>query len=171
MQAKTDNQDAAIIVGDTSKDKYVTITGNGSLTANGAVINGTINATGGTIGNFEIADINAAIGSIGDITANMNNISVEISSSNGNITKTGEEFSTVLIATIKRGGININETEYSNFIYDWQYSDDGEHWHSLPDSTGERIVQYNDLHKANRYITCYITEKEVSDGGNNTITE
>ena len=171
LQAKTSDQDAAIIVGDTSKNNYVTITGDGSLTANGAVINGTINATGGTIGNFEIADINTAIGSIGDITANMNNISVEISSSNGNITKTGEKFSTVLIATIKRGGININETEYSNFIYDWQYSDDGEHWYSLPGSTGERIVQYNDLHKANRYITCYITEKEVSDGGNNTIIE
>lgn len=170
LQAKTNDQEAAIIVGDTSSSNYVTITGDGSLTANGAVINGTINATGGTIGNFEIADINTAIGSVNDITANMKNVSVEITSSNGNITKAGEDFSTVFIATIKRGGINISESEYSNFTYDWQCSDDGKTWYALPDSTGERTVQYTEKHNANRYIICYVNEKEVSDGGD-TITE
>ena len=170
LQAKTEKQDAAIIVGDISTGNSVTITSDGTLTANGAVINGTINASGGTIGNFEIADINTAISSINDITANMENISVEITSSNGNITKTGEDFSTIFIATIKRGGININENEYSNFTYDWQCSDDGKTWYALPDSTGERTVQYIEKHDANRYIICYVTEKEVSDGGN-TITE
>lgn len=170
LQAKSDTKNAAIIVGDSSTGKSVTITSDGTLTANGAIINGTINASGGTIGNFEIADINTAIGSINDITANMENVSVEITSSNGNITKTGEDFSTIFIATIKRGGINISEDEYSNFTYDWKCSDDGETWYTLPDSTGDRTVQYSEKHNANRYIICYVTEKEVSDGGD-TITE
>ena len=100
----------------------------------------------------------------------MKNLSVEIISSNGNITKKDEEFSTILTATIKRGGINISESEYSNLTYDLQCSDDGKTWYTLPDSTGERTVQYIEKHNANRYIICYVNEKEVSDGGD-TITE
>lgn len=147
-----------------------TVDANGTMYANGATISGTIEATGGKIGNLTINQVETGINNIDSVTENMNTISVEITSSNGNITKTGEEFTTTLVATIKRGGINVVESEYENYTYDWQCSDDGENWYALPDSTGERTVQYSEEHNSNRYIICYVNEKEVSDGGD-TITE
>ena len=147
-----------------------TVDANGTMYANGATISGTIEATGGKIGNLTINQVETGINNIESVTENMKTLSVEITSSNGNITKAEEEFSTILIATIKRGGININESEYSNFNYNWQCSDDGQNWYVLPDSINARKVQYSEIHETNRYIICYVTEKEVSDGGN-TITE
>ena len=147
-----------------------TVDANGTMYASGATISGTIEATGGKIGNLTINQVETGINNIESVTENMKILTVEITSSNGNITKAEEEFSTILIATIKRGGININESEYSNFSYNWQCSDDGQNWYVLPDSTDARKVQYSEIHKTNRYIICYVTEKEVSDGGN-TIAE
>jgi hypothetical protein len=95
------------------------------MTANGATISGSIIAEGCQIGGLTVNQVVNGIGNIESITENMKTLSVEITSSNGNITKAEEEFSTILIATIKRGGININESEYSNFNYNWQCSDDG----------------------------------------------
>lgn len=167
LQAKTNNQKAAIIVGDTNSSNYVTITGDGSLTANGAVINGTINASGGIIGNFEIADINTAIGSINDITANMENITVEIISHEGNITKKGEVFNTTLEAIIKKGGITIDDSEYLNYTFQWQYSDDGATWNDIYDDTiiEKNTMQYEATLNSQRYIRCIVTT-EVADSGN-----
>lgn len=102
-----------------------TVDANGTMYASGATISGTIEATGGKIGNLTINQVETGINNIESVTENMKILTVEITSSNGNITKAEEEFSTILIATIKRGGININESEYSNFSYNWQCSDDG----------------------------------------------
>ena len=167
LQAKNNDQEAAIIVGDTSNSNYVTITGDGSLTANGAVINGTINATGGTIGNFEIADINTAIGSIGDITANMENISVEISSSEGNVGKNDTTFVTTLIATVKRGGIVISEQEYSKCTFFWYYQDPETEWIKINEEGIVGDNTYDDYSfklKDKRYFKCEV-HMEVEESG------
>ena len=168
LQANTPEKQASIVVGDTSSSTFVTISGDGALVAEGVTINGTINASGGTIGNFEIADINTAIGAVGDITANMNNITVEIISSNGNITKYGENFSTELKAIIKRGGFEIKEQEYSEYKYEWKYSDDGKKWFLVGDSDGTRSVNYTEIHTGQRYIKCFVSKEEVSSNGDAT---
>ena len=168
LQAKTDTQDAAIIVGDTSGSHYVTITGDGSLTANGATINGTINASGGTIGNFEIADINTAIGSIEDITANMENVSVEISSSEGNVGKNDTTFVTTFTATVKRGGIAISESEYSKCTFFWYYQDPETGWIKINEEgiLGDNTYDnYSFELKDKRYFKCEV-HMEVEESGN-----
>ena len=144
---KEKEQKAAIIVGDSSSEEnnYVVITDDGKLTANGATINGTIKATGGSIGNLQIVDIENA----------MQRTTIEISSSNGNITKYNQEFKTIFTVVIKKGGIEI--TDYNKYSYQWQYSDDGTEWN---DSTGNtsRTWSYSATHTGQKFIRCLVEE-------------
>ena len=157
LQSSSENREAAIIVGDTtsSDNNYVTITGDGKLTANGATINGIINATGGTIGNLTINTIENTI----------KHETVEITSSNGNITKLNKVFNTILTATIKRGGIALSDEEHMQYNYNWICSADGEEWITLPDSTNERTVNYEEVHNAQLFIKCEVSKKEESNNG------
>ena len=159
LNAGTANSNATIIVGDVAGDKFVQINGDGSFKADGVEINGTINATGGSIGNLQITDINE----------NLKRVVVELSSSNGNITKFNEDFETIFTVTIKKGGMVIKDEEYDNYEYNWLCSSDGITWSKLPDSDGAtRTVNYNEKHTAQRYVKCEVSEKEVGvDGGDN----
>lgn len=152
LQAKSEDQNAAIIVGDSSQGNFVTITSDGTLTANGAVINGTINASGGTIGGLTVEDLS-------NINANLKNESVEITSSKGYVTKTGEEFNTTFTAIIKKGGIEISEEEYTNYSFNWLCRDsEEEDWRKLPDSeTNNRFVSYSEIHFTQRQVKCEVT--------------
>ena len=132
----------------------------GSFTATNAIIEGQVTATGGKIGNLTIQEVETGIGQINDINSGLNELTVEITSSKGNITKTGEEFETILTAIIKRGGIAIPKEEYQNYNYEWKYSDDGSNWFDLPDSANSNIVEYSEEHTTQRYIICYISKKE-----------
>ena len=147
------NQKAAIIVGDPNSEESnsVLITSDGTLTANGAIINGTINATGGEIGGLTIEDLSK-------INENLKNEIVEITSSKGYVTKTGKEFETIFTATIKRGGISISESDYSNYSFEWKYRDsEDEEWRILPDSENSRFVTYSEIHYTQRQIKCEVT--------------
>lgn len=163
LYAATTEDETRIIVGKSNEadETYFEVTANGKLRANGAELNGTINATGGQIGNLTVEDINSALGSLDEIT-------VEITSSAGNVTKYNEAFKSTLTATIKRGGLAISQSDYVNYDFDWQCSDDGERWFKLPDSNNSRFVNYDEIHLTQRYVVCYVTEKEVSDGANTT---
>lgn len=159
LNAGTANSNATIIVGDVTGDKFVQINGDGSFKADGVEINGTINATGGSIGNLQIADINESL----------KRVVIELSSSNGNITKFNEDFETIFTITIKKGGMAIKDEEYDNYEYNWLCSSDGVTWSKLPDSDGAtRTVNYSEKHTAQRYVKCEVSEKEVGvDGGDN----
>lgn len=156
LQAGTteNNGKAAIIIGEiNNKEKdSVIISSDGKLTANGAVINGTINATGGEIGGLQIADISSAL----------KQIVVEITSSNGNITKYGDEFVTTFTAIIKKGGLAIKEEEYADYKFQWCYSDNGKDWIFIYDGkkeedySGTHILEYSDQFTKNRYIKCKV---------------
>lgn len=143
-------------------DNFI-VKADGTLYANEAVIKGTIEATGGNIGNLKIEDITS---SIENINANKNNITVEIVSNNGSITKKGVLFNTTLTAIIKKGDFTITEEEYSNYQFQWQYSDDGEEWFDIYDDSiiEGNIMLYEATLYAQRYLRCIVTT-EVADNG------
>ena len=155
LQAHTENKQASITVGDVNSDSFVQITEEGSLVASGAVINGTINATGGSIGNLDIEDLNTSL----------KTTTVEITSSNGSITKYGEDFETIFTATIKKGGIALNDEAHNDYDYAWQSSLDGNIWNKLIDSDNSRYVNYNEKHTTQQYVRCLVSKKEVGENG------
>ena len=149
LNAGTTNTGATIIVGNVASDQYVQINGNGYFEAKGVEINGTINATGGSIGNLQITDINE----------NLKKIVIEITSSNGNIVKTGETFTTTLTATVKKGGLILKEDELNNYTYDWQDSTDGDEWETILEGKGEYFFSYSP-DSIKKYIRCIVTIDE-----------
>lgn len=155
LRANSENGKAAIIVGEPgSGGNSVTITSEGTLKAEGAIITGTINATGGVIGGLTIEDFSK-------INENLKGEIVEITSSKGYITIAGKEFKTIFTATIKRGGIDIPDTEYSNYSFKWKCRDsENDEWKDLPDSENSRFVIYSEIHKTQRYIRCDVTKGE-----------
>ena len=155
LQAHTENKQASITVGDVNSESFVQITEEGSLVASGAVINGTINATGGSIGNLDIEDLNTSL----------KTITIEITSSNGSITKYGEDFETIFTATIKKGGIALNDEAHNGYDYTWQSSLDGSVWNKLIDSDNSRYVNYNEKHTTQQYVRCLVSKKEVGENG------
>ena len=110
----------------------VTISSDGSLVANGAVVNGTINASGGTIGNLEIADVNNLAG---DISV----ISIRLTTTDSLTYKTGSQATITTTAEALRGNIPFTLNEYNNGINNndiitsgysiiWYKSDDNQNW-------------------------------------------
>ena len=139
-------------------NKSVIISSDGSLYANGATINGTIHAEGGTIGGLQV---NTIVDSIEHYT-------VEISSSNGNITESGASFSTTFIATVKKGGIELTDKQYGECSYKWLGSADGDNWLTISnEGKGARIYEYKDNSPSNNYfIKCMVTLPQVGDTSN-----
>lgn len=112
----------------------ITISNDGSLTANGATINGTIYADGGSIGNLDVVDIKA-LG--GDTSI----ISLRLTTTDGLTYKTGTTTSITFKSEGLRGNIPFTLEEYNSGIKDdkgefisrgysifWYKSLDGSSW-------------------------------------------
>ena len=167
--SKTTGDESRILIGKTNDDDttFFEVTADGKLRANGAELSGTIKATGGQIGNLFIEDIEGAMGSINNITANMENVTVELSSSEGTVGKNDTTFETDLIAIVKRGGIAISAEEYKKCRFFWYYQNTNENWilinegGTLEDNT---LDNYSFELKDKKYFKCRV-EMEVEESG------
>ena len=138
-------------------DKFI-ITDDGTMKATGADISGTITATGGKIGNMTINQIEGWGQDISDIKGDTSIVTVEITSSSGTVSKQGQEFSTTLTATGKRGNLPFPEEEYNNYTYIWEISTDSVTWTALEGAT-TRIYNYTATLTSKQYIRCRFVSK------------
>lgn len=148
---KETQEKASITVGtpNSTGEDYVEIKGDGTFTANGVNITGTINATGGTIGGLNITQIS------GDTSL----ITVEIESSNGNVSYYNQEFSSTLTAMGYIGNVRLAEEDYIKYTYQWQSSDDGAIWTDIENATN-RVLEYVQTLTSQKYIRCIMLHKE-----------
>ena len=152
----------------------ITISNDGLLTANGATINGTIYADGGSIGNLDVVDIKALGG-------NLNNITVRISTDDSLTYKTNTKATISFTAKALRGNIPFSFelekdgkiiNEYSAYKLIWQYKyNSATNWEQY---IKENIANENDLKwelavSVNEpiYVKCDLVEIKPSEGGGN----
>lgn len=161
-------QQATITVGTSDAQKTV-ISGDGKLTASGVAISGditatsgsftgTITATGGKIGNLTIQQVQDMSSDIGALKGDTDVLTVEVRSSNGNITHYNKSFTTELKAYAYIGNIAFSESEYANYNYAWEESDDGSAWSSIAGKIA-RTWSYSATLTAQKYIRCKMTKK------------
>lgn len=161
------NTIASIQVGDVSSGTYTSLTGDGKLKADGVEIKGTINASGGTIGNLHIADVNALGGDI-------DNITIRISTDDSLTYKTNTIATIGFTAKALRGNIpfsfNLEKdgmviNEYSIYRLIWQYKyNSATEWteHIIENIESENDLNWkldNVLVNEPIYIECYLETK------------
>lgn len=116
----------------------------GEIHATSGEFTGTINASGGKIGNLSIYDLNQSAGIYYS----------SISSSYGTTTTNSEPLITTLTTKVQNGVILQNGSDYS---YQWQVSDDGEAWTKLTSQTTQSIT-VELIVTTNKYIRSIATK-------------
>mgnify|MGYP000836388393 FL=1 len=138
-------------------NKFI-VTDDGTMKASAANITGTITAIGGKIGNMTIAQIEGMNGDVKNLKGDTSIITIEITSSSGNVSKKGQEFSTVLTAIGKHGNIPFTDEDYNNYTYKWESSTDSLTWTVIQGAT-TRIYTYSATLTDKLYLRCRFVEK------------
>ena len=134
------------------------VTDDGTMKATAANITGTITALGGKIGNMTIAQIEGMSGDVKNLKGDTSIITIDITSSSGNVSKKGQEFSTVLTAIGKHGNIPFTDEDYNNYTYKWESSTDSLTWTAIQGAT-TRIYTYSATLTDKLYLRCRFVEK------------
>ena len=143
----------------------------GQMVATNVDITGKITATSGTIGGFEVEDLEDDLKSIlGDVEQ----LSIVLSSSRGTAAVEGKEFNTTISATVYKGNVEFTDEEYASYYYYWEYSADEETWYNFLEDDPQNLENYTTephyVHKqilnSSIYIRCTI--QPITNGGENT---
>lgn len=150
----------------------------GSFVAEKAVISGTIYADSGKIGNYEVEGLEK---DLQELLGNPNQLNVQIISTKGTVANADYAFLTTFQAILYKGNIEVEDSEYSKYLYYWEYSQDNADWISFFDKdnytddeenpvaedvtkfTTEPYYQYNNILGQSIFVRCRVELK--SDGG------
>ena len=154
-------------------------TGNERINVNKNFIvysDGHIEAKSGKIGGMEIGSLEQ---DLNDIIGDKNEIDIVLSSSRGTVAMAGESYITRFTATIYKGNIEFNETEYNSYRYYWECSltNEDSSWTNLmieetdegeivgeATYTTDPYYDYIGNLSQSTYIRCRL-EKIISEGG------
>ena len=155
IKVNSNNSHEVFHAGEENSNKEFIVYEDGFMKASGAEFEGTINATGGKIGNLTIDEVSSTIeGSIG----------IEIVSEMGTQFKVNSSGSTPtqLTLTLKPNGIVFEENE----SVEWRRSNDFENWSTegLIQNSISQNLTYELFEQINKNDTCFIEAKITKNG-------